>query len=466
MRGNFITNLLQPKARLCAAMPAIMLLVAAPVYSSGSPDTLKVSLDRMISYALKSSPRILAAESGVLEARGMKVASLAGNLPHVSVSEVFSRGNDPVFAFGSKLRQAGFRAMDFDLPRLNEPGPITNYATRVVVEQPIFSGGQSYYNRKVADAVLTAARRSADFTREQTVFDVRRSYYSSILARESLAVIDAAQAAASSHKHQAAQRLSAGMATRADELKAAVRVSELEQQRIRAENAVTVAVEYLKLAAGWREDKDKFLYPAEKLAAPGFNTGLDSLVAFALARHGSLAAAGSAAEAAGFAARAAVGEVIPHLNAFFQYQSDSRRAFGSDGDNWMVGVVADWKLFSGFGSIGKIKSSQARREKARYELSLMRHKVEVEVREAYLDTRAAARRIEVAGQATEQAGESLRILENQYREGLATITDLLDTELAATNSRLSYVQALYEYNLALARVSLVTGGFPIPAQVK
>ena len=81
-----------------------------------------------------------------------------------------------------------------------------------------------------------------------------------------------------------------------------------------------------------------------------------------------------------------------------------------------------------------------------------------------LDAGAAGQMIGVARQATEQAEESLRILENQYREGLATITDLLDTELAATNSRLSYVQALYGYNLALARVSLVTGGFPLPAQ--
>ena len=97
--------------------------------------------------------------------------------------------------------------------------------------------------------------------------------------------------------------------------------------------------------------------------------------------------------------------------------------------------------------------------------SLMCHKVEVEVREAYLDAKAAGQRIEVAKKATEQAEESLRIVENQYNEGLATITDLLDTELTTTNTHLSFAQALYEYNLALARVSLVTGGFTLPAQV-
>jgi len=453
---------LQRQVPVAAGLLAALLLAAAPANLSGYPDTLEVSLGQVIGRALEASPRILAAESGVRQAHGMKVASLAGNLPQISISEVFNRGNDPVFAFGSKLRQAGFAAADFALPALNEPEAITNYSTRVLVQQPVFNGGQSYYGRKSASAALSAARSSADFTREQTIFDVRRAYYSMILARENLSVLDAALAAARSHRHQAAQRLAAGMATRADELKASVRVSELEQQRIKAVNAITVADEYLKLAAGWREQRP--LSPSEKLSERPFDIALDSLTAFALAHHGRLAAAGSAVEAADYAARAAAGELVPHLNAFFQYQSDGKRMFGDDGDNWMVGIAAEWKIFSGFANIGKIKSSRAGREKARYEESLMRHKVEVEVREACLNARAAAQMIAVAAQASEQAEESLRILENQYREGLATITDLLDTELAATNSRLSYIQALYEYNLALARVSLVTGGFPTMAQ--
>ena len=462
MRDTFYLNLVLSKIPAAANALAILLMAVAPVSLSAYSDTLEVSLNQVIDHALEASPRILAAQSGVRQAQGMKTASLAGNLPSLSVAEVFNRGNDPVFAFGSKLRQAGFTAADFDLPRLNEPDAVTNYATRVVVAQPIFNGGKSYYGRKTAAAALSVARHSADFTRQQTIFDIRRAYYSVILARENLAVIEAALAAALSHRHQAEQRLAAGMSTRADELKASVRVSELEQQRIKTVNAITVAVEYLKLAAGWREEMP--LSPSEKLSERRFDIGPDSLTAYALAHHGYLAAAGSAAQAANYAARAAWGEVIPHFNAFFVYQTDGRRVFGSDGDNWMVGIAADWKIFSGFGNIGKIKSRKAGREKARYQESLMRHKVEVEVREAYLDTRAAEQMIGVAAQATEQAEESLRILENQYREGLATITDLLDTELAATNSRLSYVQALYEYNLALARVSLVTGGFPTLAQ--
>ena len=87
--------------------------------------------------------------------------------------------------------------------------------------------------------------------------------------------------------------------------------------------------------------------------------------------------------------------------------------------------------------------------------------MEVDVRESFLEAGAAKKMIAVARQAESQAEESLRFVENQYREGLATITDLLDTELARTNARLSLVTALYEYNAALAKLSMVTGGYPV-----
>jgi outer membrane protein len=38
--------------------------------------------------------------------------------------------NDPVYVFGSKLRQQRFTAADFALNRLNSPLPFGNFATR------------------------------------------------------------------------------------------------------------------------------------------------------------------------------------------------------------------------------------------------------------------------------------------------------------------------------------------------
>ena len=445
-------------ARFLFGLALTVLTVLAPSGLKAQTDTLRITLNQVLEHALSSSPQVLAARKGEEQAGGMELSSLAGFLPHLKVSEVFSRGDDPVFAFATRLRQTRFSAADFDVAKLNSPGDITDYATRVVIEQPIFNAGLSYYGRKQAVAYHDAAGQVSDAVREGTRFNVRLVYYSLILARENLKVLEAALASARSHQHQARQMLETGLVTRADELKASVRVSELEQQRIRALNMVAVLSEKLKLASGWRDEN--FLMPSEELNEPDFTVALDSLTAYALAHQGELGAAKSVARAAEYGARAAWGEVVPRLNGFFQYERDGRSAFSNDGNNWMVGVALDWYPFDGFGSAGKIISKKAEREKAGYEAALAGHKVEVEVKESYLEAGASRKMIGVAREAERQAAESLRILENQYQAGLATITDLLDTELASTNSSLGVIQALYEYNVALARLAQVTGGYP------
>ncbi len=459
---NLILAIHRLKRFFAVPAAALLPLLLVPARPAAASDTLRVTLEELIEHALSSSPRILAAEKSVEQAEGHQLASLAGFLPHLKVSKVFSRGNDPVFAFGTKLRQSRFTQADFSFQQLNEPSALTNYATRFIVEQPIFNGGKSFYGRRQATAYRNAADHASQVVREQTLFDIRQAYYSLILTRENLKVIDAALAAARSHHHQAAQMLETGMVTLADELKASVRVSELEQQRIKALNAVDNMSEILKLASGWRDNN--FLFPAEQLREVDFDFDLDSLSSFALANQGELRAAKNAARAAEFGARAAWSELIPRLNGFFQYEKDGKKAFTADSDNWMVGLSLDWYPFNGFGNLGQIKSKRAAKEKAAYEASLAQHKMEVDVRAAYLDASAAKQMIAVAREAERQADESLRIVENQYREGQTTITDLLDTELTTTNARLSLVHALYGYNVAIARLSMVTGGYPINRQ--
>lgn len=449
-RGN---NFLRLTAGVLAALGAL----ALPAVARAQTDTLRVSLDEVLSYAAKSSPQVRAAQSGAEAAEGQKMASLAGYLPHLKMNEMFARSNDPVFAFGSKLRQSIFNQNDFSLPALNQPSPLTNYSTRFVWEQPIFNGGQAFYGRRTASAYTEAAHSAAGFTVQETAFQVKQAYYSLILARASLKVIGAALEAAGSHQHQAERMVATGMATRADQLKASVRVAELEQKKISALNSVTVAGEYVKLASGMQDERP--LAPVDSLGQPDLTAPVDSLVTFALDHQGQLAAADHAARAADYASRAALGAYIPHLNGFAQYEMDDSKLFGNSGDNWMVGVSLDWNFFDGLHNAGNAKSARAMREKARYEAALMRHKVTVDVREAWLNSHAAAEKIGVARKARAEATESLRIVENQYREGLATITDLLDTEAASTNAALNVSAALYEYNLALARLSLVTGGY-------
>ncbi len=57
------------------------------------------------------------------------------------------RGNDPVFVFGTRLRQQIFTAADFALNTLNTPTPIGNFSSRFSGQWSLFDGLQSWYRR-------------------------------------------------------------------------------------------------------------------------------------------------------------------------------------------------------------------------------------------------------------------------------------------------------------------------------
>jgi outer membrane protein TolC len=88
---------------------------------------------------------------------------------------------------------------------------------------------------------------------------------------------------------------------------------------------------------------------------------------------------------------------------------------------------------------------------------LMDQSVELEVRTAFHELKAAAKRIEQAGLAVELAGASLVMVEDRYREGLTQLVELMEAETALTSARTREVQARRDLLLADATLKLAIG---------
>ena len=74
------------------------------------------SLRQAVEIALKQNPDVDAARAEVDEANANVSLSKTQYLPQVRFTEDMSRGNDPVYAFGTRLRQQRFTQADFALP--------------------------------------------------------------------------------------------------------------------------------------------------------------------------------------------------------------------------------------------------------------------------------------------------------------------------------------------------------------
>lgn len=156
----------------------------------------RLSLKRAIEVALDKSPLLQAArheveavEAGVGQAR-------AGFLPKLDISESFTRADNPVFAFSSKLDEGRFTQADFEVDRLNRPGPENNFRTNLSLAQPIYTAGRASIGLQRARLSRDASARGFIRERQRVLFQVAKAYYGVLLAQENLEVIQSALRAA------------------------------------------------------------------------------------------------------------------------------------------------------------------------------------------------------------------------------------------------------------------------------
>jgi outer membrane protein TolC len=85
------------------------------------------------------------------------------------------------------------------------------------------------------------------------------------------------------------------------------------------------------------------------------------------------------------------------------------------------------------------------------------NQIRLEVARAYQQHVSARERLAVAGRVIGQATETHRIVQNRYREGLTTITEVLRAQTALVRARLNLVATRYDYYVSYAHVLLSIG---------
>jgi outer membrane protein TolC len=409
-----------------------------------------------VRLALEKNPTVQAADAyskavhqGIAEAR-------AARLPRVDFSEGMTRGNNPVYVFGGLLTERQFTAGDFDLGSLNTPHPLDLFRTQFSAALPLYDAGQT--GRRIKEAKLSAqgAGENGQRTRQELIFDVVKSYNNELLARENARVAEAAVNAAQSDLDRAQARQQEGQAVPSDLLSAQVQLAQAQQDLLQAQNAVDLAHAALNVAMGLGEDAASTIQAGLKEA--DFDAGeLAERQQQALKLRPDLREASLGVERASNGQRMARAEFLPKVNAFSSWEEDNQTFLARGGNNWTVGASLNFNLFDGGANHARLAAARYRQIQAQAQLEQLSAAVKLQVREAYLNLTTAKQRVEVARQAQSQAEESLRIIQNRYEAGLATITDLLQVETARTAAGKNYLNAVFDYRLSFAALELATG---------
>ena len=441
---------------LALILPAMLTFCLTAAGQTPVPAPGNLTLAEAVNIALEKNPTVQAADAyakavheGIAEAR-------AARMPRVDFSEGFTRGNNPVYVFGGLLTERQFTSSDFALGSLNTPRPLDIFRTQFSAALPLYDAGQT--GRRIKDAKLSeqGAGENGQRTRQELIFAVVKAYTGEILARENSRVVQAAVKSAQSDLERAQARQQEGQAVPSDLLSAQVQLAQAQEDLLQAQNSVDLADAALNVAMGLPEDAPATVQAELKECA--FDLGaLADLQQRALKNRPDLHEAGLGVEHATNGQRMARAEFLPKVNAFSSWEEDNQTFLNRGGNNWTVGASLNFNLFDGGANRARLAAARYRQAQAQAQLAQMAAAVKLQVREAYLNLTTARQRVDVSRQARSEAEESLRIIQNRYEAGLASITDLLQVEATHTAAQKNYLNALFDYRLSFAALELATG---------
>jgi outer membrane protein len=429
--------------------------VSASAQQEVQPSSL--TLQQAVTIALEKNPLrkaaiadTKAASAGVREAR----SSL---MPHLSFSEMGMRGDDPIYVFGSKLRQSRFTNADFALNKLNTPLPFGNFSTRFAGTWNLFDSFSTWHRINQAKQMNEAVGHSLDRTDQEIVFRVVSSYYDVLFAAKKLEVAEQSAKTANSIMEHSQARFDSGWSVESDLLTAKVRMAARQQEVIRARNTLEVARAQLNTAMGMPIDSP--FQTTEALAERTLPAPvLGEVEKQALANRPDLKRIASEEAAQRQSVSMAKSAFGPRVNAFAGWEMDNPTfVAGGGGNNWLGGIEVQFDIFQGGAKRAELSRQRALEEKVVAMKQAASDAVRLEVRRAYYETDANRQQIEVARAAIAQAQGSLRINQDRYDSGLTTITDLLGAEDAARRSQSDYWEAVYHFQTSYANLELASG---------
>lgn len=445
-------------------LPALLVIaVVAPPLTATQAQT-PLTLPQAVRLALENSPvREAARASEQAAAAGVREARSA-LLPSFTVSESLLRSNDPVFAFGTKLRQQRFTADDFALDSLNDPAALNDFNTRLTARWNLYDFGRSSNGLAAAHRVREAAESQFHRTEQELIFRVVEAYYGLLLARRQQEVAEKAVGTAEAILERTRTSFEAGLVVESDLLSARVNLAARQQELIEARNHVELAKALLNHEMG--VPAGSVYEPSEVLDEAGFSPpALPELEAQALAVRPDLEEVRRQEAAQLKSLASARAALLPRIGFLAAWERHDKDFLHNGSSNWTAGIQVDFDLFQG----GALRARIARESALHDRVASLRDQAEsgvrLEVRQASLQVRATAEQVEVARTAVSQAEESLRILTNRYGAGLASITDLLQVEDAANAARTRYWGAVYRFQLSRAGLELATGTLAVDSPV-
>jgi len=315
--------------------------------------------------------------------------------------------------------------------------------------QSVFTGlkaakaGEEYYQLNV------------DLSEENVLQMVSSAYYQVLVSREKIEAIDANISSLQRTERILSDQYKNGLATRIDVDRVKVSLTNLQTQR---EELARVAIQqentlkyYIGMPIGVTVDipKAELNRIVENANSIADTVNVAGLTEYALLKKQE--------ELLIYQKKSRIAEYYPKLSFITNYsQNGFSNKFdlfkGNSTANWApasaIGLNISIPIFDGFGRRSRVRQAQIEIDQISEDLKDNRQALNLAYSNARLQLNTSVSTIRNQNENMRLAREVFTSTQNNYNNGLASLTDLLNAETALTDAQNSYTQALLNYKLS------------------
>jgi outer membrane protein TolC len=410
-----------------------------------------LTLQQTLDLAYARNPDLQAAAERIGQAEAQVSEAMAAFYPRLTGRVGYSYSNDPAVAFSSIVSQRRFN--DSHFRSINDPGFVENFRPELIGTLSLFRGGSDYYRKKAAELGVEVAELERSAFRNRLAASTTAAYYAALAAPRQLEAARRSVAAVESELKHARIAYQEGTLLKSDVLSLEVREAQVKETELKAGNAVELTRSGLKVLLGLGvRDALEIQDSGNEETAAG-NDELSGLLDQALAQRPEMLAAARQVEMREKELRAEQGGHLPRVNAYAAYGLNERSPdFDFNRDNLTLGVNAEVDLFAGGATAARIEGARRRLAEAQAIRERTRLEIEDEVQKTFVTRQEAEARQSVAETAEVAATEAFRLVQEQYRNGAATVTRYLEAEADRAQAETRAVLARFDAQTARAHL--------------
>ncbi len=334
---------------------------------------------------------------------------------------------------------------------------------RVTMEaaQTIFAGGSNWNTLKRELELLAQSSAQLRAEMNNTVFNVKQLFYDVLLNETQIVVQEQLLELRQSEFQDAEDRLDAGVGSNFEALRAKVAVANAKPDLIRARNSYKVNLERLREAMGLRNVDTSRMQLIGELQFEAFPISSDDALATAFGSRPELIAFQAAVQAGERNVKVEKGQLLPRIEIYANYgffrAPEATEADVLDG--FEIGVRSTWNIWSGGSRRARVSQAKSDVRDLKLQLDELLLNIEVDVRDAWLSLQDAVELVKASEEVVVEAEESLRLAQARFDVGASTQLDVLDAQVSLTEARTNRIQALRDYNVAVASLQTQMGEF-------